>query len=178
MWRLKEILPVDDFLLLNGEFNSAYNNWSFKKNDGGYGHPPRGCLRKPPAKIDTLGDNPLLIKYGSHLKYKCEKILRSRLLFYRVNTNIQFFGQESSFHTDGEEHERSWTLNIFACTDWETPWGGQFVIQDELGDYTYHSYIPNEAVLFKGHLPHMGHAPNVLCKIPRLTVAYTYREAN
>ncbi len=54
MYRLKEILPVDDFLLLNGEFNSAYNNWSFKKNDGGYGHPPRGCLRKPPAKIDTL----------------------------------------------------------------------------------------------------------------------------
>lgn len=176
MHRIKNVLPVDDFLTLNEEFESAHNNWAFTKNDGGYNHPIRGCLRKPLSNYDTIGDNLTFIKYGSHLKYKCEKLLNRKLLLYRVNTNIQFFGQESSFHQDGEESERCWTLNIFACTNWETDWGGQFVVMDESGEYIYHSYIPNDAVLFRGHLPHMGHAPNVLCKIPRLTVAYTYRE--
>lgn len=176
MYKLKDILPVDDFLKLNEEFESTHNNWTFTKNDGDHNHPVRGCLRKPIANYDTIGDNPTFIKYGSYLKYKCQKILGSRLYLYRVNNNIQFFGQESSFHQDGEEDERCWTLNIFACTHWETGWGGEFVIMDEDGEYKYHPYIPNQAILFKGHLPHMGHAPNVLCKVPRLTVAYTYRE--
>lgn len=174
IFRLHNVLPVDDFFTLNDEFNSHYNTWRFTKCDGGPDHPHMGCIAKPIAEHDTIGDNLTLIKYGSILKYQCQEILQRKLKLSRVNTNIQFFGQESSFHTDGLN--TSWTLNLFVNTHWQTEWGGQFIIINGPCEYHYETYIPNNAVLFPAHLDHMGHAPNVLCKVPRMTVAYTYKE--
>ena len=172
-YRLCNVLSPDDFFALNDEFNSRHNTWRFTKNDGGENHPYRGCIDKPLSIVDTVGDNLTLIKYGSLLKYKCQKILQRRLKLNRVNTNIQFFGQESSFHTDGYD---SWTLNIFVSPYWQTEWGGQFILTTGPDLYHYETYIPNNGILFPAHLEHMGYAPNVLCKVPRMTVAYTYKE--
>jgi len=176
-YRLQDVLSVDQFLTLYDEFNSQYNTWKFTKNDGGLDHPPMGCIKKPSSirsSVSTIGDNLTLIKFGSILKYQCEKILRCPLKLKRVNTNIQFFGQEASFHTDGGES--TWTLNIFACPYWKTEWGGEFILTTKPNQYYYETYIPNNGILFPAHLDHMGYAPNVLCKVPRLTVAYTYKE--
>ena len=176
IYQIKNILPAKDFLLIVEEFNSLYNPWKFTKNEAeiGWKHPNRGCLHKPHSNVDTIGDNLLFIKYGSHLKYVCEKYIGKRLKLHRINTNIQFFGQESDFHKDG--FEGSWTLNLFVNKDWDTLWGGHFVVQTEDKDYFYYPYIPNNAILFPGNLEHMGHAPNVCSWIPRLTIAFTYQE--
>ena len=174
IYQIKNILPTQDFLNLGEEFNSRYNIWRFNKNeDYVEGHPDRGCIFKPRSDSDTIGDNLVFIKYGSLLKYVCQKYVGKRLKLYRINTNIQFLGQESNFHVDGGEG--SWTLNIF-INNWNTGWGGQFVIQTKDRDYFYYPYIPNNAILFPGDLEHMGHAPNVLAKEPRLTIAFSYQE--
>jgi hypothetical protein len=177
IYQIKNILPTHDFLTLSEEFNSGYNTWKFNKYEvfDDDDHPVRGCIQKPSSiRNDTLGDNLNLIKYGSILKFSCEKIIKNRLSLIRINTNIQFFGQESSFHKDG--FEGSWTLNLFMNPNWDTSWGGEFVVQDKEGDYFYYPYIPNNAILFPGDLEHMGHAPNVLSKNPRFTIAFTYQE--
>ena len=173
IYRIKNILDTKDFFSLNDELDSKYNTWRFTKNDSyEEDHPNMGCLMKPLSKFNTIGDNLTLIKYGTLLKYQCQKIIKQTLTLNRVNTNIQFFGQESTFHTDGSFG--SWTLLIFANSSWNSSWGGEFVVMTEDKEYLYQSFIPNDAVLFPAHLEHMGFAPNVLCKHPRMTIAYTY----
>tara|TARA_Y100001954_G_scaffold151277_1_gene160697 strand:+ start:170 stop:778 length:609 start_codon:yes stop_codon:yes gene_type:complete len=175
IFQIKNILPSKYFLEICDEFWAWGNEWRFTKNEEfNENHPNRGCLNKPKFGDSTLGDNLLLIKYGSYLKYICQRYVKKNLSLTRINTNIQFFGQESNFHIDGLEG--SWTLNLFASNNWNTEWGGEFVIQDKDGDYFYYPYIPNNAILFPGYLEHMGHAPNVLGKHPRFTVAFTYQE--
>ena len=172
--RFKNILSYNDFILLNEEFNARHNSWNFLKKDEDIDEQPyMGCLDKPLSHSDTLGDNLTLIKYGSLLKYVCQIKLKRSLTLVRVNTNIQFFGQESSFHKD-KYQPGSWTLILFMSYKWRTEWGGEFVVCDEEGNYNYQAYIPNDAILIPAHLDHMGFAPNIMCRVPRLSVAYTY----
>jgi len=175
IFQIRNVLPNDNFLEIAEELNMIGNGnqWRFTKSDSEEAN-NRGFLFKPLGEFDNIGDNLLLIKYGTYLQYVCQKYVKKRLYLHRVNTNLQFFGQESDFHDDAPKG--SWTLNLFAQPYWNTVWGGQFVIQTEDGDYFYYPYIPNNALIFPGHLDHMGHAPNVLCKLPRITVAFTYME--
>ena len=176
IFQIKNILSAKDFHSIQDEFYCISNPWVFIKKErfDPEEQPYFGNIFKPLADFDTLGDNYVFIKHATNLKFKCERLIGKRLKLNRINTNIQFFGQEASFHEDG--NEGSWTLNIFCRDHWQTNWGGQFVIQNKDGDYLYYPYIPNNAILFPGHLEHMGHAPNRLCSYPRLTIAFTYLE--
>ena len=176
IFHIKNILSPNDFHSIFDEFDSVTSLWRFTKKEkyDPADHPFHGCIHKPLADFDNIGDNLAFIKQATNLKLVCEKYIGKRLELHRINTNIQFFGQDGSFHKDG--YEGSWTLNLFARNYWETNWGGMFCLQNEEGEYIYYPYIPNNAVLFPGYLEHMGHAPNRLCKFPRFTIAFTYQE--
>ena len=104
IFQIKNILPSKYFLEICDEFWAWGNEWRFTKNEEfNDNHPNRGCLNKPKFGDSTLGDNLLLIKYGSYLKYICQRYVKKNLSLTRINTNIQFFGQESNFHIDGLE---------------------------------------------------------------------------
>ena len=81
----------------------------------------------------------------------------------RINTNIQFHGQDSAFHTDDDyfvdnADARCWTCVVFSEYDWDATWGGQIEIQTEENseDYIALPFSPNCAVLFDGSLEHRG----------------------
>lgn len=171
---LKDILSDKEFYQIQDEF--YYNQWDFNKKerqeDSSY--PLRGRLKKPNYG-HSLGDNLILLNIGSRLKLHVEKILRKKIELKRVNTNIQFFGQNSSFHKDSST-ESVWTLIIFCNETWNINWGGEFVIENGEGNYSYVSYLPNNGVLIPAWLEHQGLPPGRLCNLPRISVAFTYHQ--
>ena len=171
---LKDILSLKEFYQIQDEFQ--YTQWDFnkKENTESDAYPRRGELRKPKYG-NTLGDNITFLNIGSRLKLHVEKILRKKIELRRINTNIQFFGQHSSFHKDSTT-KSAWTLIIFCNKIWDTNWGGEFVIQNNEGDYSYVPYIPNTGVLIPAWLEHQGLPPSRLCNSPRISLAFTYRE--
>ena len=173
IYSLSNVLSIDNFYKIEDEFN--YNPWIFNKKEieEGDHHPICGTLQK----VDygkNIGDNLVLINIGSILKFNIENILQKNIELKRINTNIQFFGQNSSFHEDG--FNGSWTLVLFCSHHWNTSWGGEFVVQNTDSDYSYVPYIPNNGVLIPGQLQHIGMPPNRLCTVPRLSIAFTYQE--
>ena len=65
------------FLEICDEFWAWGNEWRFTKNEEfNENHPNRGCLSKPKFGDGTIGDNLLLIKYGSYLKYICQRYVK------------------------------------------------------------------------------------------------------
>lgn len=125
-----------------------------------------------PSLSEGLGDSLPLIKVGVHMGLQVKKVLKRELKLVRINTNIQRFGQEATFHTDGPEGD--WTCLVFISPHWCMEWGGDFVIQLGERDYRSIPYFPNKAILFKAHLQHRGSAPNVLCNRPRYSLAFTF----
>tara|TARA_A100001035_G_scaffold125095_1_gene98398 strand:+ start:1846 stop:2385 length:540 start_codon:yes stop_codon:yes gene_type:complete len=148
------------------EFTPYYNSWVFNKSEGDSDHHPViGYLDK--ISSHSIGENLQFLDLGTIAKYSCQKILKQNLTLKRVNTNIQFFGQESSLHVDGPDN--FWSLVIFMSPFWSSEWGGEFVMNDQTIPY-----ISNRAVLFKAHLMHKGYAPNRYCVHPRLSLAFLF----
>ena len=148
------------------EFTPCYNSWVFNKSEGYSDNTPViGYLDK--ISSNGIGENLPLINLGITAKYSCQKILRKNFSLERVNTNIQFFGQESSFHVDGPDN--FWSLVIFMSPFWSPEWGGEFVINDQTVPYA-----SNRAVLFKADIMHKGNAPNRYCVHPRLSLAFLF----
>ena len=177
IYNIHDIFTGDEFDSISDEFK--YNNWNFNKreNTESSNYPLRGCLQTKNSHydgIDIIGYNNILTNCAINIKYKIQQLLFDKpLTLRRINTNIQFFGQESSFHTDNEL-ENHWSFVCFVSPSWNTSWGGEFVVNVEDGEYVHSPYIPNRGVLFPSHLPHMGYSPNRLCNIPRLSIAFVY----
>ena len=178
--QVKSAVPIDLFLSAYDEFAPEYNNWFYKTEYHAadpkiHTHPRRLGLAKCNGVKPTLGWSLPIIAVGSHLKSIAEHKLHKRLTLNRINTNIQFYGQESSFHVDGPPN--SWSFLLFMNQSWDAAWGGHFTIR--LSESEYESYLPtpNCAILFPAHLYHKGDAPNRLCMIPRMSIAYTYNES-
>jgi hypothetical protein len=175
----ESVLPVKTYWQLIDEFDGMHNSFIFSKNEH-YQNPTEakfyplwGAIQKPGGK-DSVGDNLALISVAEILKYKAQKELKRRLKLTRVNTNLQLFGQEATFHVDGDSD--SWTFLVFVCKGWSTEWGGEFVVQTGPSDYSYVPFMPNKGVLFNANLPHKGSAPNRLCPVPRTSFAATFVE--
>lgn len=173
------VLPVKKYWQLIDEFNQIYNPFIFNKNEY-YQNPVEskfyplwGSMQKPGGK-ESVGDNLALINIAEILKYAAQKELKRKLSLTRVNTNLQLFGQEATFHVDGDSD--SWTFLVFVCQAWNTEWGGEFVVQTSASDYSYVPFMPNRGVLFNANLPHKGSSPNRLCPIPRFSFAATFVE--
>lgn len=172
---VQDVLSCKDFFNLSDEFNPANNNWAFKKSESHGESPLFGHLVDSRGGL-SLGANHQLIKFGTTVKILCKKILRKNLKLVRINTNIQFFGQESNFHVDSSPEMSWWTFVLFANPSWSTEWGGQLVIQTAASQYIGLPYIPNCGVLFDGSIPHKGESPNRFCLSERKSVAFSFAE--
>ncbi len=167
------------------EFEPRYNNWIFDKKEFTHlpdnekipetsTYPAWGSLYKYDnhAGKHGIGYNLKFIQASSVVQTHAEKTIRKRLRLERINTNIQFTGQEATFHTDGTQNE--WTFLVFTHYFWKTEWGGEFICQTDDKKYIGVPYIPNNGVLFRADLEHRGSAPNSLCITERKTIAFTY----
>jgi hypothetical protein len=179
IYRIDNVLTPSENASICDEFQ--YNEWSFdkaEKFEDSSTYPWRGYLKNKNfnENCDIIGFNNVFINCAINVKYKLQSLLKLKTLkLQRINTNIQFFGMESSFHDDALDKE-SWSFVYFPGPTWSTPWGGEFVVNTSPGDYLYCPYIPNTAVFFPSHLEHMGYSPNRLCNVPRLSVAFVYQE--
>jgi len=180
IYRALDVLSKFDNQLILDEFNN--NEWIFNKiepNKDLSSYPIRGKLNTRNCSSDGLniiGHNYQLIRIATDIKYKLQRLLIDKpLVLNRINTNIQYFGMESSFHVDSKE-KNCWSFVYFVGPQWNTSWGGEFCAYTGNTDYQHVSYIPNTAVLFPAHLEHMGYAPNRLSNKPRLSVAFVYHE--
>ena len=187
LYEIEDVFDQGNFWALSDEFNTLYNHICFYKRElfnenkaCELQYPVRGALYKPSESGDRrrsqLGDNLQLLRLSEILKIKAQKILGKKLLLYRVQTNIQFFGMESAFHKDGGSKE--WTFLVCANDNLDLSWGGPFVIHtnDTARDYKNVPILPNKGILFRADLEHFGSAPNRLCAEPRLTLAASFSE--
>ena len=176
IYNIHDIFTVDEFDSIGDEFK--YNYWKFNKreNTESSNYPLSGFLQTKNSHydgIDIIGYNNVFTNLAINVKYQIQQLVFDKpLTLRRINTNIQFFGQESSFHTDNDDNH--WSFVCFVSPSWNTSWGGEFVVNVEDGEYVHSPYIPNRGVLFPSHLPHMGYSPNRLCNIPRLSIAFVY----
>ena len=174
IYTLKKVLSDLEFDQVVDEF--VYNRWVFNKKELHESdfYPFRGTLEKNNYDLKSLGDNHVFINIGSKFKYKVSKLLHRDVELIRINTNIQFFGHDSSFHKDADIG--SWTLVVFCNYEWDSSWGGEFVVRNLENEYSYVAFIPNNGVLIPGWLDHTGMAPNRLTNQPRISLAFTFQE--
>ncbi len=194
IWTYKDVVSRSDYFALLEEFRPEFNHWAFNKREhhsynldgirirnkvGHIPYPTWGSLIKASNRkaeqVNGLGDNLVLINIGEKLKYKASKEIGRRLKMVRVNTNIQFPGQEGTFHYDGGSN--AYTMIVMVTEGWEAQWGGDFVCIGE-DNFTTVSvpYRPNYGVLFQANYKHRGSAPNQFSWLERKTVAFTYKE--
>ena len=177
MYRVLDVLSSDDFRNINDEFDFAYNHIMLKWGDGTDNDHLRMGLRKPDytkevyGTGDSLSDNFVFINLGTRLKMVAEHLLKKKLKFVRVNTNIQFGGQDSNFHKDGPPN--TWTFLLFTQMEWDVEWGGEFVCCMNR-DYHYIPYLPNTGCLFHSYNDHKGCPPTTQCTSYRTSIAFTF----
>ena len=176
---LKQAVGADVMNSLIDEFDKGYNGIGFQKQEK-IGNDIRSRpfwsnIKKPSTEdqFTDYGDILSFIKWAEVYKYSVKKILRKNVELIRINTNIQYYCQETTFHQDGGPDR--WTLLLFLATHWDTNWGGEFICQYK---DTYHGipFIPGNAVLFNANLWHRGSAPNIMARDLRRSIAFTYSE--
>ena len=179
IYRAHDVLKKSDNELIVDEF--SHNKWIFNKVEPSRGDAPvRAWLETKNVHNngdgDIIGYNNQLIRIATDIQYKLQRLLIDKpLKLYRINTNIQYFGMESSFHLDSSK-DGGWSFVYFIGPEWDTLWGGEFCVRTGQTDYQYVPYIPNTGVLFPASLLHMGIAPNRLCNQPRCSIAFVYHE--
>tara|TARA_R100000005_G_C4942785_1_gene166597 strand:- start:236 stop:826 length:591 start_codon:yes stop_codon:yes gene_type:complete len=183
LYLIDDVLSLNDLILVHDEFNPWYNKWLFNKREPNKTkkYPCRGQIEKIFQPEGSLGYNFQLIRVGTIVKLHCEYFLKKKLDFKRIHTNIQFFGQESTFHIDSDERsdDKYWSFLIFVDGDWSIEYGGDFICQIKKHEYRNVPFIPNNGVLFNSSLPHRGAAPNSLClHKPRKTVQFLFNEVD
>ena len=142
VWSLTDVLSPSEYESLGDEFRNP--QVEFKKESYA---PDQSCnwLGLAKNKVDSLGNSPLLISIGERVKYSAMRILGRKLRLDRINTNIQFKLNDTTFHIDGPETQ--WTFLVFYNDTWNIDWGGDFVVNHAFDKYRGIPYIPNNGVL-------------------------------
>ena len=169
---VKNIFKLDYYNLILDEFNSINNSWIFEKREKN-SSPLFGelfCNVGP-----DIGENLRFMDASIIAKYHCKKILERELQLIRINTNIQFFGQESNFHPDDFQIEY-WSFVVFMDYEWDLSWGGELTVETSPGEYLGLPFLPNCGVLFNAMMEHKGSAPNRFCNKERKTLAFLFEE--
>lgn len=176
IYQIKELLSIPEFHhLVDHFYEKMTQGVVIKREEDSRKDSTRWlALSKTMHDDQGLGDDYYLISMGTRLLFQVQSQVKKRITLDRVNTNIQFGLQDSTFHTDGGSNK--WTLLLYCSPHWDTNWGGEFIICKGHGDYLGVPYIPNRGVLFRADIPHRGSAPNLLSEEPRLSVAFTYVE--
>ena len=179
-----QILKPKHFYNYYDEFKGENNNWMFDKLvTPDRQAPKREVLELPwfggiskPYSDQSIGINFGLIDLSTRLKIIAEQTVKTKLQLKRINTNIQFFGQDTLLHTDDTE-DTSWTFLVFFNHSWFAEHGGEFILIKPDGSSFTCLPLPNRGVLFRASLHHAGKGPNRFCGTPRLSVACTYVKA-
>jgi hypothetical protein len=185
IYTMETVFKPDFFCEILDEFQPKYNSWIFDKKEVYHlaanetnlqtsVYPAWGSLYKYDdfSGKNGIGNNLKFIKASFIVQTYAEKTLGRKLKLERINTNIQFPGQESTFHCDGSSDE--WTFLVFIHYFWKTEWGGEFICQTDEQSYIGIPYLPNNGVLFRADLEHRGSAPNNLCVTERKSLAFTF----
>lgn len=176
-----QILNTKHFLNYYQEFNCIHNHWDFSKLVSDTQALDRrdivelpwfGGLAKP-ANSQGIGDNLNLLDLSSTLKVIAEHTLKVKLQLLRINTNIQFFGQETLLHQDAKS-PGFWSFLIFFNPRWLAEHGGEFTLIRPDNTIFSSLPLPNRGILFDAELYHKGCAPNKFCGSPRFSAAFTY----
>ena len=135
---------------------------------------------------NDIGWNYKFMDASIYAKHAARKILKTDLKLVRIQTNIQFYGMESDWHTDYGDNDgpgAAWSFVIYINDDWDMTYDGQFVIAtgnpfepDHTKEYFNVSCIPNTGVLFNARLDHRGGAPNRFCNTERMSLAFMFEE--
>lgn len=190
---IKNLFNFDQINDISDEIIGPYHPLILKQEHHASSSDPQwlGMAKKGGHRSDNMpayqgyGDNPVLLSYGSKITLIVKKILKPNfnIELRRINTNIQFQYQDSSFHHDGywAEGDRNdsnrfwtWTFLMFVQDHWDTTWGGEFCYQTVDGNYNYVPYLPGDCVLFNGWLQHKGAGPNGFAEDMRVSCAWTY----
>jgi hypothetical protein len=178
---VKQIYSEDYFQTISEEFDLRYNHVAFTKREI-LGQPCFGTLQDTAtyfsgsASNNNLGWNYKFIDASIRARLYVQKILKRNVKLSRVNTNLQFFGQESDWHTDYVEDGNAWSFVIYVNQSWDLTWDGQFVVETNDGEYINVSPIPNTGVLFNAKLEHRGGAPNRFAMDSRWSIAFLFEE--
>jgi len=166
------LVSYDEMTAVSDEFYGYSNSMGVKRDEYNKSIPPQFCLNK--TTRDGIGDNLSLLSLAPKFKITLKKILQPAfdVRLTRINTNIQFPGQESTFHTDGSDW--CWTVVLFSELTWNTNWGGEFVCLTHEGEYAYVPYVPGNVVLFDATQEHKGSCPNFSARGFRSSVAWTF----
>lgn len=175
IYKVDDLLPERMLRQIHDEFHPLYNNWAWKQESNLLENPKSYPMRLGLAKVsgDTLGWSLPMMNLSVYLKMIAERTLDKKLDLYRINTNIQLFGQESCFHRDG--HAECWTF-LYFVKNWDENWGGDFKINLPTGDCLGLTPKHNCGILFNASLDHKGDAPNRLCTVARYSIACSYEE--
>ena len=159
---LKDVLPKVNFISLWEEIEE---NWSLINQS----------IKDGPIFWGKKYNTDLTSIYASSIiKLKVQRVLKRRLNLIRIQHNAQTQFQETNFHTDADA-EKVWTFVLFTSIQWNTTWGGEFVLLNEKKkDFDYIRYYPNNGVLFPSNWEHKGNSPNSPCQILRTTVAFQF----
>lgn len=168
---MNDVLPLSEFFCLRDEFKHkgwSLNNYSYK-------------LKKMNVAEDRINwqlhggcTGLIFFKCATTIKLKLQKYLKQNLTFIRAHSNGSTFGQGGKFHIDFDE-DGVWTFVLFTEDNWDTQWGGEFVVRDpESLEYKYVPYIPNSGVLISSNWQHMGSSPNIFTETLRTTIAFSF----
>ena len=185
VYTIDEVFSPKEFDEIYDEFLNPYDRIKVKREDYTSKTKPYWFALHKGASDFGIGDNTKFISYAYRIQYFIKKLLRPDFDFelMRINTNIQYQYQDSSFHQDGIDAvvdgvkvpRWTWTFLLFSSKTWNTEWGGEFICAtDTKSVYRNISYMPGRCVLFNGHLDHRGSAPNCFSELPRTTVAWTF----
>ena len=162
--QFENVLPVDVFYDVNDELKDwRFNNSSNSDDDSKTFFGQR-------FRFDRL----TYYKAATITTLKIKKHLRKDLRLVRIHSGGKVFGSRPNFHKDYKEKYQCYTFILFTRTNWNTNWGGEFVVQDPTGKYHHTSYIPNSGVLIPSHWEHTGNPPLTPEAGIRTSVAFMY----
>lgn len=169
--------------ILYDEFQYVYRNVTFTKRENPgqprFGeHVDNSGLHGYMFNND-LGWNFKFLDASIYAKHIARKILKKDLHLCRINTNFQFFGMESDWHTDYGDNDSlkpAWSFVTYINDDWDYTWDGQFVVATKGGEYINVNPTPNTGCLFNARLEHRGGAPNRFSMDCRTSLAFLFEE--
>ena len=184
LYVLDDFFSMDEFMPLNDELHGMYHTFMRKREDYAGKDKPYWLALSKNVRRSGLGENMVFLERATKIRWAISKILKPDFSFElrRVNTNLQWKFQDSSFHLDSYDEKGkvywSWTFLTFTQTDWDFEWGGEFVCQLGDRDYLTVPYVPNRSVLFNGDCSHRGSSPNIFSQDFRTSVAWTFASVN
>ena len=177
VYLIKDAFSSSQFTTLYDELLPGVNSWDSRSEQNI--HSRWFGLHKP--KPTSIHEYPSFLLVAPAIKFYIKKIIKPTfdIFLYRINTNIQYFANEGDFHRDAPvlfdgSWGWGWTFLTFTQMEWNSSWGGEFIVKNKQGKYIHVPYIPSQSVLFNGELEHRGSSPNIYSTFARTTIAWSF----